>query len=368
MSVAWSWGFEIGASSSVYVGSGWTISRTASVLTDVLSSARAGPLPASGIGGGIYSCKCSGSQTIRTPVLSATPTSLTVTKGWVSFFLYKAAENIDNYDSANSLFHMYNDVGNTVLTVVPTSDSSSTTYKLLVSGTLVGTTSTSFSTNTWYHLAVKFDISTATASAGLWVDGASEIAYSPIVAPATKVGSLSFRGGKSSVPSGDCSVYYDNIVLYDSLTDTGNTKKYIQGFRPNGDVTTTAWGQSVGTLVYPCALTASWSAKFISNSIVNSPLVFDIQDLSSVSSSFNPANIDSVQAITMTSRNTNIFSAQTKIGTNVNSNYITGPATPVTSSAVIGNFCCVIANINPEDSGSWTALDINNIRTAHVAF
>ena len=122
-----------------------------------------------------------------------------------------------------------------------TSNLANSTLNLYVNGTLVGTSTTAVGSSESL-IAVKYDLSIATAAAGLWINGVQEVGVGGALVAGSggtqTIDGLYFAGGYS-YPYYN---YVGDIIMYDSLADAGErTGVHLVPLDPTDDVLTTGW-------------------------------------------------------------------------------------------------------------------------------
>lgn len=113
-------------------------------------------------------------------------------------------------------------------------------------GTLVTTSATALSADTWYDLRIEAESASATAEIRLWIDGTLEINESTYNSSTTAHGYV--RLGKTANTNGQSvDYYYDDVVLYSGLNDgeagevAAGAAMTIRMANANGDGNYTAW-------------------------------------------------------------------------------------------------------------------------------
>jgi hypothetical protein len=224
---------------------------------------------------------------------------------------------------------------------------------LYVDSVFKGTGTTVYSMLDYQYLSLKFDMSTATHSAELWVNGALEIGpFTDAAAPATSV-SISMQAGSGS-PGNTWRI--GQIIVYNDTADAGHVPRFVTRVEPNADGTNTGtWTPSTGSDDY---------------AVVDSPLDVTtytedgapttgnrLELLTSGGSSnlavalgVNPSNIDSVLHHNYSDGAT--VDVQAKVGDGTSE---TAGAT-VTIPASGTTYAYAIANTRPS-GGAWTGSD-----------
>jgi len=236
MAVKWSWAWGAETAATLETDAGWDFSST--------SASNVTSYPTGGLPAGVPEFTYAGSPTrytiaLRSATTARSPLNIGAPQGWLSSHFYLAdASGFSNYE----IFHVYATTnGRSVYVLAHGPD----TLKLYVDNTFKEQTVATFPPLTWHNIALKYDMSGATWSGQLYMNGVA------VTAAHTDAGTsqtscyfrLSGLRNTSLVTGG----FWAGLVHYDSLADAGELSRYVTRANPTADISSTfgAWVPAV---------------------------------------------------------------------------------------------------------------------------
>lgn len=204
MGLVWFWDFGAALSVTDYDGSSWGPSSTTTVdtkYTSVLQSPSGGGITP----GDTHVCRLNSSSQMSTPIF---PSSLT--QGWLCGRFHWTSGSMSTSAARPMLTGMLSGTekfeirgGGAGTASVP--------IALYVATTLVGTSSTTFSVGDTLNVAIQFDVSGTNHSAGLYIDGVQEVAFT---AGSGSPGASTVNQMEIGAPNVDCT--WNTLRVYSS--------------------------------------------------------------------------------------------------------------------------------------------------------
>jgi len=221
MAIKWSWAWGPETALVLETGAAWAFSSTAA--GNVAPSASGGVDPEFTYAGSPtrYTMSLRASSTARTPLDLGAP------QGWIcSHFYLNSAGGFSNYQILSAIATSN---GRAVYVLAQGPD----TLKLYVDNFFKEQTAATFPPQTWHSIALKYDMSGATWSGQLFMNGvAVTAAYTN---PGVAQTSCYFRiSGLQN--SGTINGFWSGLVHYDSLADAGELSRYVTRISPDQDV------------------------------------------------------------------------------------------------------------------------------------
>jgi hypothetical protein len=295
-----------------------------------------------------YSMAVATTQTMTLPAV-AIPSSM---KGWACAALKR--HNNASLQVNNTVYLVLGVLGagtGRYVAVRPGSDYKS--LRLYVDNVLKETTSP-YDWDSWHYVALKYDMSTATWSGQLYVDGVAATASYTDPSSAEVSGALQLQGMGNSLASEPWLI--GQIICYDDTADAGEVPLFCTRYEGNADGTNVGtWTPSVGVDDY---------------AVLESPI-----DSSTYTQNAAPAALDRVQTLT-NNGGSNIATAlgttPTTIPSVINHTYSGGQA--LTAKALVGDgvsetsgantviggagvyYAYALANTKPS-GGAWVGTD-----------
>jgi len=328
MALVWSWGWEIDAAKEKYQDAGWN--RTfgdAASSTNYADSAQ----PLIGYGGGSR-CLRLGYNGVNK--LFSPADIVSVDNGWLVGYWKPGITANAAVPAQTPVLSLMS--GTTEIIGCSVDDMK---FQLRISGSEDSETSLLWSVGRWYRLGIKFDTRGSTWGAELYVNSVPLL--SGTVAAAGSIIGNQIIWESTGYGSGDRRHYFDHTFVFDSISDSGNDALYIQGLRPDADVTDGDWRRSDNdsqTNLYE-VLTGSIDDPAPTNyakltGSATSSLVVGMQNTSVVDAGYLPTSVKSLHQIAFHRGDGSYISATGSI------NAISG--TPVVIDAE-GDFCTVFA-------------------------
>lgn len=244
MAVAWMWGWELGTTPLMYQNGGWTVTGNVDVaFNDPFQ-------PAGGFGGGRFTLLCR-DQVFNNGGRVFTPTSgdnaIPVHTSGILHTGYKRVGNTAQDEGGALLKWMTSGGTVQVMSLRHTATTSAISpIGLYVNGTLLGTSTTTYTDTQPYHrIVIVYD--GAAGDYDVYIDGVLEISVSGSPETFANVDAFQFWGGQRGIfgsgptQSGgrhDHIVYFDDTVgdLAQALGEI-----FIQGLLPNADSIDGSW-------------------------------------------------------------------------------------------------------------------------------
>jgi hypothetical protein len=252
MSVAWMWGWELGAETLAYQQTGWGFAGASgtSEMNDT------NPFqPASGFGGGRYNFRGT-QQRFNQGAPVATPSSGKNSIGVHSEFIFHTAykrEGVTGYDYNNSFLRFNSGVTVEVELAHTLDGAGSAPIELRVNGVLLATTTTVYTSSQPYHRVV-LDMDGPNGNYDIYINGVLEISVSGSVETFPSISVVEFLGGSNASFVSGQGGHHDHCVLWDA--GNHSTNELSLATIPTDTNTVTVGGQ---TYTFKTALTLSTS-------------------------------------------------------------------------------------------------------------
>ncbi len=330
MALVWSWGWEIDAAKEKYQDAGWswTLGDTSGSSTNYADSAQ----PLIGFGGG---SRCLRLGYNAQNILSSSADIVSVDNGWLVGYWKADSGATSTSPIETSILSLVS--GTTEIIGCSVDDNK---FQLRISGSEDSETSFVWSVSRWYRLGIKFDTRGSTWGAELYVNSVPLLSGT-VGAAGSIIGNQIIWESTAYSGGGDRGHFFDHTFVFDSISDSGNDALYIQGLRPDADVTDGDWRRSDNdsqTNLYE-VLTGSIDdptpinyAKLTGS--VTSNLIVGMQNTVDVDPEYLPTSVKSLHQIAFHRGDGSYISATGSI------NAISG--TPVVIDAE-GDFCTVFA-------------------------
>ncbi len=207
MSAHWWWTWSIGLPATAYANSSWALDSTTTVITnstDTLNS----PDPSAQAPGEEFCLELQDAG-LNSPAFS----NGTVSAGW--FITRWNGSGSGLFSNAVRIVELISGSTVRILLRPSTSGGSTTTLSLLVNGTLIGTSSTSFG-DAAAVIAIDFDLTQNPPQAGLVVNGVREISRAGGSGSPTTVDRIGLGPGKSTAGA---TSYFGDLAIFSALSD-----------------------------------------------------------------------------------------------------------------------------------------------------
>ena len=233
MAIRWSWAWGPETALVLETSAGWDFSSTSAGVATPSASGGVDPEFTYAGSPTRYTMNLRSATTARSPLAIGAP------QGWLSSHFYlNLASGFSNYE----IFHVYaTSNGRSTYVLAQGPD----TLKLYVDNTFKEQTVATFPPLTWHSIALKYDMSGATWSGQLYMNGVA------VTAAHTDAGtsqtSCYFRLSglvNSSLATGG---FWAGLVHYDDLADAGELSRYVTRVSPTADVSDSGtWSPASG--------------------------------------------------------------------------------------------------------------------------
>jgi len=342
MAIVFANGWELNATSTHYVGAGWSVSAGHPDAQEGTTTHQH-PL---GYGGGARSLQCAETQWIETlipsfsaPNLGTLSTSVHAGTTWVA-----GAEFLRVVDSA----------GDAMLEVNSADSSDSSRLTLLHAGVTLATTTARLSLQTWYRLQIRWQISGPLLTGRLFVNGTQRASGS--TALSTGITAAGIRWGGASL--GNTS--HDHTVVFDTVDAVTTQELWLQGLYPNADDTDGAWTPNpAGPQLWPTVEDASDSSFAETTSV--SAFNVNLQDRSDVHADWTAPEVLAVVVRCAANGDGTLTDGQARV--HLGASQVAGLTVGVPAA---GGMAESLATTKP-GGGVWAATDLDNVRAGYSA-
>ncbi len=248
MAMIWNWGVSTDQSVAKLLAAGWHSAYPSSTALDVSTTQTH-----TYTGDAVSDRACLRYDHTSSALYS--PAGSAAVQGWAAAALYGDGQWA-NYGSRTG-FHIGD--GLTEIKIMPTDNKVGTTSRmtLYIAGVSQASSATYYPYSAWYWMAVKYDGSSSTVSASLWMDGVEVItnqtqAASAFVASNMRIGTngMNYTG----------STFWADLVAWDSVLDAGHTELWCSTFPvASDDSDSGGWTKSTGSTFFGVA--APWDAS-----------------------------------------------------------------------------------------------------------
>lgn len=290
MALTWMWDFGINLPVAAYNGSAWGPSTTTSVIDTAYTGTLQSPSGGGITPGDTHVCRLNASPQLLSPVL---PSSLT--QGWLCARFHWLAGSISTSSarpmitgklSGTERFEIRG--GGSGTAGVP--------IALYVATTLIGTSTSTYSIGDTLNLAVQFDVSGTNHSAGLYIDGVEEVAYT---AGSGSPGATTINQMEIGAPNCDCT--WNTLRVYSSRatdqTDAINVDVWSTTLAVDGVANDTNWTIFGGAGSKVASLTDGSSATGVESTTDPSSFDMTCEGRDDVLAGWAPAVVFAAQAV-----------------------------------------------------------------------